>query len=108
MADNIRVVDSELQACVTAYRNAFQTLQSCVRLYETALNALKSDWTGRAFAIMLVKVVDLITKIKESFDRVNDAMSELQQVEALFEENEQKLQSNFNALDAGSASPFNG
>ncbi|MBP3645509.1 MAG: hypothetical protein J6K55_03700 [Clostridia bacterium] len=108
MADNIRVVDSELQACVAAYRNSLDVLQTAVRTYEAAMNALRSDWTGKAFVIMIAKVVDLVNKIKASFERVNDAISELQAVENLFEENESKLKGNFDALDAGSQSPFGG
>ena len=107
-ANNIVVSDSELQACVAAYKSSLETLQNAVQAYENALNALRSDWTGKAFVMMVGKVVDLISKIKASYERVNDAISELNAVKAEFIENEAKLKGNFNALDAGSVSPFNG
>ena len=107
-ANNIVVIDSEFHACIATYKSSLQTLQNAVQAYESALNALRSDWTGKAFVMMVAKVVDLIAKIKASYDRVNDAINELNAVDALFAENEEKLKGNFNALDAGSVSPFNG
>ncbi|MBE5801780.1 MAG: hypothetical protein E7319_05765 [Clostridiales bacterium] len=108
MADKIVVIDSEFQACISAYRSSLETLQNAVQVYEGAMNALRNDWTGRAFVIMLAKVVDLVAKIKASYDRVNDAISELQNTSALFEENENALKGKFDGLDAGSKSPFGG
>ena len=108
MADKIRVVDSELEACVAAYKGSLETLQGAVRTYEQALNALRSDWTGRAFSIMAGKVAQMMVRISESFERVTDAITELEETKELFQENETTLQSGFNALDAGSKSPFAG
>ena len=108
MADDIRVVDSELQACANEYRQSLQTLNEAVREYQEALNALKSDWTGRAFAIMSAHVAELTAKIVGSFERVNDAISELGEVEVLFEENEVKQKAKFMNQDTGTKSPFGG
>lgn len=108
MADKIVVIDSEFHACIAAYRSSLQTMQNAVQAFENALDALRGDWTGRAALMMAGKVLDLIVKIKQSFERINDATSELNAVDALFTENEEKLTSNFNSLDAGSVSPFNG
>ncbi|MGN0996880.1 MAG: WXG100 family type VII secretion target [Candidatus Ventricola sp.] len=108
MANEIRVVDSELQACANEYRQSLRTLNDAVREYQSALNALRTDWTGRAFAIMSAHVVNLTGKIINSFERVNDAISELGEVEALFEENEQKQKSKFMSQDTGTKSPFGG
>lgn len=108
MADDIRVVDSELQACAGEYMQSLSTLNEAVREYREALEALKSDWTGRAFAIMSAHVANLTMKIYSSFDRVTDAIKELGDVEQLFEENEQKLKSRFANQDVGTKSPFVG
>ena len=106
MADDIRVVDSELQACANEYRQSLETLNDAVREYRDALDALQNDWTGRAFAIMSAHVVNLTMKIMGSFERVTDAIKELGDVENLFNENEAKLVSKFNNQDTGIKSPF--
>lgn len=108
MADIIRVESSELQACAAAYRSSLETLNDAVHTYQEALNALRSDWTGRAFVIMSAKVAEMVAKIVGSFDRVNDAINELNETENMFNENEQKLKSNFSNLDVGTKSPFAG
>lgn len=108
MADKIRVESTELEACVAAYRKSLETLNDSVHTYEQALDALRNDWTGRAFVLMSGKVAQMVMQIKNSFERVNDAISELEETKNLFNENESKLASNFNNLDAGNKSPFAG
>ncbi len=108
MADKIVQTSESMLACVSAYTSALSTLQDCVREFQNAINALENDYTGAAFAIMLVKVLDLIAKITKSFDRVQDAIKELGQVRELFEENEQKQQAMYANLDTGTKSPFVG
>ena len=108
MADDIRVVDSELQACASEYVQSLSTLNEAVREYREALEALKSDWTGRAFAIMSAHVANLTMKIMGSFERVTDAIKELGDVEQMFEENESKLKARFSNQDTGTKSPLGG
>lgn len=108
MAEHIRCSKEAFETCVNSYKNSLETLQNAVSTYEQALNALSSDWTGRAFVAMCGKVVSMVARIKSSFDRVTDAITELEAVDKLFEENETALTNNFNALDAGSKSPFAG
>lgn len=108
MAERIVCSKEEFESCIAAYKGSMETLQGAVATYEQALNALSSDWTGRAFAAMCAKVASLTMRIKSSFDRVTDAISELEAVEKLFEENETSLTGKFNALDVGSKSNFAG
>lgn len=108
MADDIRVVDSELHACAGEYMQSLSTLNEAVHEYREALEALKSDWTGRAFAIMSAHVANLTMKIFESFERVTDAIKELGDVGNLFEENENKIKTRFANQDVGTKSPFGG
>lgn len=108
MANQIRVETSELAACAAAYRASLNTLQECVQQYHNALDALRNDYTGKAFAIMSGKVVSMLAKITGSFVRVEDAISELGATQQLFEENEAALRGKFDALDAGTKSPFMG
>ena len=108
MADKIQVSTPELQACAGEYLMSLQTLQEAVSEYRNALEALKSDWTGVAFAAMMAHVVDLTGKIVGSFERVTDAVSELGDVSDLFEENENKLKNKFSSQDVGTKSPFAG
>lgn len=108
MADYIDYKSSDLEACAAAYRGSLQKLQTAVSTYEQALNALRSDWTGKAFIIMAGKVVTMVLRIKESFDRVTDAMDELGQVQALMDETEQTNVTKMSGLEVGSESPFGG
>lgn len=106
MADDIRVVDSELQQCAAEYKASLQTLGEAVREYQQAIEALSHDWTGRAAVIMCGHVISLAGKIFESFDRVNDAIDELGGVEELFEANEAKQKNVYANQDVGTKSPF--
>ena len=108
MPDQIRVESSELEACVAAYKTSLSTLEDAVNTYEKALDALRNDWTGRAFAAMSAKVLSLVLQIRNSFQRVNDAVEELNFTKDLFEENEAKLTNRFTSLDEGTKSPFEG
>lgn len=108
MADEIRVVDSELQACAREYMQSLDTLTDAVHEYKEALEALKSDWTGRAFIIMSGHVANLTQKIFGSFERVTDAIKELGDVERVFEENEKKISTTMKNQDVGTKSPFGG
>lgn len=108
MADQIRVESSELEACVAAYKTSLNTLEDAVNTYERALDALRNDWTGRAFAAMSAKVLSLVLQIRNSFQRVNDAMEELNFTKDLFEQNETGIKTNINSLEEGTKSPFEG
>lgn len=108
MANDIRVPGSELQACAAEYAQSLQTLNEAVREYQQALNALKSDWTGRAAVIMSGNAAQLAVRIAELFERVTDGITELGEVEVLFNENESGLKARFANQDVGSKSPFGG
>lgn len=108
MAERIVCSEAEFQTCIAAYKGSLEQLQSAVSIYEEALNALNSDWTGKAFVIMMGKVVSMIKNIKQSFDRVTDAVNELEAVDKLFAEHETTLTGKFNTLDAGRKSSFGG
>lgn len=108
MADNIVVYDQDLQACAREYTQALETLNEAVREYNQALEALRSDWTGRAFAIMSGHVANLTSKIMGSFERVTDAIKELGDVANIFNENEDKLLSRMKNQDTGTKSLFVG
>lgn len=108
MADRIRVSEAEIDACIAQYKNSLEILQDAVQIYENALETLKGDWTGAALIAMAAKAASLFLKIRSSFDRVNDAVSELERVKALFYENENKTKAAIESLDVGSASAFQG
>ena len=108
MANNIVVDRERLQTCVSEYNQSLETLNEAVNEYRDALDALRSDWTGRAFAIMSAHVANLTLKITGSFERVTDAIKELGDVENLFAQNEEKLKTGFMNQDTGTKSPFGG
>lgn len=107
MADMIRVDSADLQQCVTQYRNALETVKEAYSLYTKSLEALKSDWTGKAFAIMLAKVVAMSLNISKSFANIEDAMTELNAIADLAQETETSIKGTIGKQEVGSASPFN-
>lgn len=108
MADKIEVSSFELQNCASRYAESLQTLQEAVHDYTSALEALRQDWTGKAALIVMGNIVSLTSKIVKSFDRVNDAIKELNTAETMYDENEAKQQNKYNSIDVGVKSPFAG
>ena len=107
MAEKINVSSEAFQECVSKYKNSLDVPSDAISVYQQAITTLQQDWTGRAYAIMAAKALMLINSIIKAVDRANDAVDELQQAEKIFEENENKQQKAYNALDAGTQSPFN-
>lgn len=105
MADKINVSSAELSECAARYKQAGLKLVQCTATYTTALAALSSDWTGRAFMIMSLKVAQMVKNLGESYAKCLDAISELTDVKGQFEEVENTLKGTFSSMDTGS-SPF--
>ncbi|MCI5564641.1 MAG: hypothetical protein MR400_02975 [Clostridiales bacterium] len=105
MADKITVSPQELSACAMAYVRASMKLTQATATYSRALQSLASDWTGKAFAIMCLKVAQMVKNLAQSYYRCLDAVTELLKVKGMFEQNEKELTGAFNALETGS-SPF--
>ena len=97
MADKITVSPQELSACAMAYVRASMKLTQATATYSRALQSLASDWTGKAFAIMCLKVAQMVKNLAQSYYRLK--------VKGMFEQNEKELTGAFNALETGS-SPF--
>lgn len=105
MADKINVSSSDLSACAARYAVAGLKLMQCTATYSQALGALSSDWTGKAFAIMSIKVAQMVKNLAESYTKCLDAIKELTDVKEQFEEAENALKGTFSSMDTGS-SPF--
>jgi uncharacterized protein YukE len=105
MADHINVESSALTACAVRYTLAGVKLMQCTATYTQALGNLASDWTGKAFAIMSIKVAQMVKNLAESYAKCYDAIKELADVKEQFEEAENALKGAFSSLDTGS-SPF--
>lgn len=106
MAERIKVSSEAFEECISNFRSSLDVLTSAIQIYQQAIATLQQDWTGRAYAAMALKAFQLISSIMTAVSRANDAVDELQQAEKIFEENEQKQQKMYNALDAGMKSPF--
>lgn len=106
MADIIRVETAELQQCITQYRSALSTVKESYTSFTKSLEALRSDWTGKAFIIMAGKVAAMGVNIARSFNNIEDAMSELSQMSELVRDTEKELGNNISAADIGQKSPF--
>lgn len=107
MADIIRVDSSDLQQCASKYTSALATLKDAYNAYTKSLNALRSDWTGRAFVIMSGKVAAMGVNIAKSFEKLTDAVSELNEVSELNQDTESDIKSKVSSQQVGNESPFN-
>lgn len=107
MADIIRADSAELQQCASKYLSALATLKDAYAAYTKSLNALRSDWTGRAFVIMSGKVATMGINIAKSFEKLTDAVSELNEVRELNQETESGIKSQIGNQQVGNESPFN-
>lgn len=104
---DVKKFDTEaIVECVNRYNSALSTLQSAYDSFQKSIDALNSDWTGRAFAAMSLKVADMAVNIKRSFDKIEDATSELTEVNGHIESVESSLKSKNDSIETGSASPF--
>lgn len=108
MADRIVASSEAFEACVASYKGSLEKLQGAVSTYEQALEALRNDYTGRAFVAMAAKVVAMSGKIKASFERVHDAITELEAADKVYTENETSIANDFKAVEVGTKSPFAG
>lgn len=107
MADLIRVDSADLQQCINQYRGALSTLKDSYNAYTKSLEALRSDWTGRAFVIMSGKVAAMGANIARSFNNLEDAVNELSQMIELTNDTETSIKSTIANQNVGSESPFN-
>lgn len=107
MADIIRVDSADLQQCASKYLSALGTLKDAYNAYIKSLNALNSDWTGRAFLIMSGKVASMGKNIARSFEKLTDAVTELNAVSELNQETESGIKSQVASQQVGTESPFN-
>lgn len=106
MADLIRQDTSDLQQCINQYRGALGTLKDSYAHFTKSLEALRSDWTGAAFAIMAAKVAAMGVNIARSFNNLEDAVTELSQIIELTEETEGSIKSTVSNAEIGTDSPF--
>lgn len=107
MPNKIVIDSSDLQQCVARYTSALATLRDAHASYTRSLEDLRSDWTGRAFVIMSGKVAAMGINIAKSFDKLTDAISELNEMNELAQDTENDIKGKIAAYDVGSESPFN-
>lgn len=106
MADLIRVDSGDLAQCISRYNSAYSTLRDSYNAYVRSLNALRSDWTGRAFVIMSGKVAKMGVDIAKSFQKLEDAVNELTEMSELAQDTENSIKQTINSQDEGNKSPF--
>lgn len=107
MADRIIVSSEEIQQCISKYRSALDVVKDAYSLYTKSLEALRSDWTGKAFAIMAAKAALMYLNISKSFNNIEDAMSELNAIAELAQDTENAIKGTISKQDVGNTSPFN-
>ncbi|MBE5796762.1 MAG: hypothetical protein E7327_05210 [Clostridiales bacterium] len=107
MADHIIVDTADLQQCINQYRGALSTLKDSYAAFTKSLEALRSDWTGKAFVIMAGKVAAMGVNIARSFNNLEDAVTELSEMIELTGETENSIKGVIANQEVGTQSPFN-
>lgn len=106
MAEKIKVSTDEMQATIARYNSARNTLQGAFKSLDSAINILNNTWKGGAWMAFKAMWDIANSNIRQSDERMRDAVDELNKTMEIMLAAEGKVKSNVSTLEAGS-SPFN-
>lgn len=105
MADIIHVSTEEMRNTAQKYVAAQNRLDVAYRRMDRAIKILDSAWVGPAYAAMCAQWKLVYNNISRSYEKMQDAIDELNCVANLFDEKEALHINAFESLDVGT-SPF--
>ena len=105
MADRIQVSTVQLKIAATLYQKLqSQMMDTCIQMNNTA-NVVTSGWKGKASNAFSNAFNEMYAELKQTDDKMQDAVEELMKVAGIFDEAESSIKSTSAALDTG-ISPF--
>jgi WXG100 family type VII secretion target len=104
MADRILVSTSEMNATVSRYQQAQETMLDAQNSMSSALRNLDGCWKGPAWAAMLAKWTEIEGNITKSQLVINRSIVGLQNAIMNYEETEEANKGTGSALSEGTAS----
>ena len=104
-ADVIKVSTSQMAAAVRRYQAEKARLMDAVSICNHAAQTLAQSWAGPSFLEMSLKLAETYKNLFQSVEKIDDAISELNQVIQIYDRTETANTAVAAGLDAGE-SPF--
>ncbi len=101
MADKILVSTAEMNAAITKYNNALQTMQGAQKNMTSALHNLMNCWKGAAATGMLAKWANIEQNIVRGQLAVTRCIANLQATIQNYESHEQENKTTGSGLETG-------
>ena len=101
MSDIIKVSTAEMQATVTKYTQAQQTMFEAQKSMKAALDNLNACWKGVAYAALMYKWAQLEGNIAKSQVAIQRSIRALQNTINQYNETEETATSTGSGLDVG-------
>ena len=105
MADILKVTPEELQSTASQFKTYQSNLQIAYLTMSDAVRSLSTTWTGTASSQFSSQFESMYKNLSQTEDKMNDAIDELLKAYDIFQETEDSIKGQVEALEEGT-SPF--
>ncbi len=105
MGEVIKVDTDAMKTCISNYKVQKTQLIGALTICSSASALLAQSWAGPSFQITCAKMEKTFKNLKETHEKIDDAIKELEKAIATMEAAEGKIKTSVVALDTGT-SPF--
>jgi len=106
MADRILVTTEEMEATVSRYNDARDTMDNAFSAMDAAWDHLQSIWDGEVKAAFMAEWIVLMGNIRKSDNAMAKSIQGLIKTNNLFQNNEGEVTSRANNLNVGTVPPM--
>ena len=103
MADRLLVSTEQMEATVTKYNDARETMEQAFTSMDNAWNKLCQVWDGTIKATFMAQWVVIMGNIRKSDQAMAKSINGLIKSQNLFSQNEGDIQNRATSLDTGTA-----
>lgn len=105
MSEVIKIDTAAMNACISNYMAQKAQLLGALAICTSASALLAQSWAGPSFQITCAKMEKTFNNLKETDEKINDAINELRKTISTMEAAEGKIKASMASLDTGT-SPF--
>ncbi len=105
MADILKVTPEELQATANQFKSYQSNLQTAYLTMSDAVRSLDTTWNGEASEQFKAQFDAMYKNLSQTEEKMNDAIEELLQAHDIYQEAEDAIKGQVDALEEGT-SPF--
>ena len=106
MADRLLVSTEQMEATVTKYNDARETMEQAFTSMDNAWNKLCQVWDGTITATFMAEWVVIMGNIRKSDRAMEKSINGMIKTHNLFSQNETELTGRANNLDEGTVPPM--